>query len=170
MKPEDTAEYTPPSDGPGLDPLAEAQRQRDEYLDQLQRSRAEFTNYQKRARSQADADRLYAVGSLARDMLEVLDNMERAIEAVRTSAAPGIAEGLDMVVKQFLSTLAKHGVEPIQALGQHFDPNQHEALVEQPDETHPPGTVVAELSKGYRIRDRVLRPSKVAVSIAPAKS
>ena len=72
-----------------------------------------------------------------------------------------------MVHKQLLATLAKHGVEPIDALGQPFDPNQHEALVQQPDADHPEGTVVAELSKGYKIHDRVLRPTKVAVSVKP---
>ena len=73
-----------------------------------------------------------------------------------------------MVHKQLLATLAKHGVEPIAALGQPFDPNLHEALIQQPDADQPEGTVVAELSKGYRIRDRVLRPTKVAVSVQPA--
>ncbi len=73
-----------------------------------------------------------------------------------------------MVHKQLLATLAKHGVEPIEALGKPFDPNQHEALVQQPDADHPEGTVVNELAKGYRIQDRVLRPTKVAVSIKPA--
>lgn len=150
------------------DELAQAQRQRDEYFEQLQRSRAEFANYQKRAKSQADADRIYAVGSLARDLLDSLDNLDRAAEALKASAPAGIAEGLAMVHKQLLTTLAKHGVEPIAALGQPFDPNQHEALVQQPDADHPEGTVVGELSKGYRIHDRVLRPSKVAVSVKPA--
>src|SRR5437763_2909648 len=147
---------------------AQLQRQRDEYLDQLQRSRAEFANYQKRSKLQADADRVYAVGTLARDMLDGLDNLQRATDALRASGASGITEGLDMVHKQLLATLAKHGVEPIAALGQPFDPNQHEALVQQPDAEHPEGTVVAELGKGYKIRDRVLRPTKVAVSVKPA--
>jgi molecular chaperone GrpE len=149
------------------DALAEAQRQRDEYLDLLQRSRAEFANYQKRSKSQAEADRLYSIGSLARDLLEGLDNLERATEALRASGVPNVTEGLDMVHKQLLATLAKHGVEPIQALGKPFDPNQHEAIVQQPDDAHPEGTVVAELGKGYKIHDRVLRPSKVAVSVRP---
>ena len=70
-----------------------------------------------------------------------------------------------MVHKQLLAIFGKHGIEPIRALGQPFDPNQHEALVQQPDPHHPEGTVVAELGKGYRIHDRVLRPTKVAVSI-----
>jgi molecular chaperone GrpE len=155
------------TDGGRGDDLAQVQRQRDEYYDQLQRSRAEFINYQKRAKTQADADRLYAVGSLARDMLDGLDNLQRATDALRASGASGITEGLDMVHKQLLANLAKHGVEPIAALGQPFDPNQHEAVVQQPDSNHPEGTVVAELSKGYRIHDRVLRPTKVAVSIKP---
>ena len=68
-----------------------------------------------------------------------------------------------------LATLAKYGVEPIDALGQPFDPNLHDALMQQPSTEHPEGTVVAELSKGYRIHDRVLRPSKVAVSVKPAE-
>jgi molecular chaperone GrpE len=150
--------------------IEELQRQRDEYLDQLQRSRAEFANYQKRAKSQADADRTYAVGTLARDLLDGLDNLERATDALRASGASGITEGLDMVLKQLLAILAKHGVEPIAALGKPFDPNQHEALAQMPDPDHPEGTVVAELGKGYRIHDRVLRPSKVAVSIRAEKA
>jgi molecular chaperone GrpE len=151
-----------------LEEIVQLQKQRDDYLDQLQRSRAEFANYQKRSKSQAEAERIYAVGTLARDLLDPIDNLERAIEALRASGASGITEGLDMVHRQLLSSLAKHGVEPIAALGKPFDPNQHEAVVQQPDPVHPEGTVVAELSKGYRIHERVLRPTKVAVSVRPA--
>jgi molecular chaperone GrpE len=150
--------------------LTQAQKQRDEYFEQLQRSRAEFSNYQKRSKSQAESDRIYAVGSLARDLLDGLDNLERATEALSGSAASGIVDGLAMVHKQLLATLAKHGVEPIESLGAHFDPNQHEALVQQPDPDKPEGTVVAELGKGYKLHDRVLRPTKVAVSIKPPAS
>jgi molecular chaperone GrpE len=147
--------------------LEQVKRQRDEYLDLLQRSRAEFANYQKRSKAQAESDRIYAIGSLARDLLDGLDNLERAAEALRAAGSSGVTEGLDMVHKQLLATLGKHGVEPIQALGRAFDPNEHEAMLQQPDANHPEGTVVAELGKGYRIRDRVLRPSKVAVSVKP---
>lgn len=150
-----------------MEEIAQVQKQRDDYLDQLQRSRAEFANYQKRSKNQADADRIYAVGTLARDLLDGLDNLQRATDALRASGASGITEGLDMVHRQLLTTLSKHGVEPIAALGKPFDPNEHEAMIQQPDAEHPEGTVVAELSKGYKIHDRVLRPSKVAVSIAP---
>ncbi len=148
--------------------LAEAIKQRDEYLDQLQRSRAEFANYQKRSKTQADSDRVYAVGSLGRDMLDAIDNLERAADALKTNAAAGIADGVLMVHKQLLATLSKHGIVPIEALGQPFDPNQHEAIMQQPDAYHPEGTVVNEMSRGFKIHDRVLRPSKVAVSVKPA--
>jgi molecular chaperone GrpE len=143
------------------------QKERDELREQLLRSRAEFANYQKRAKQQADADRSYAVGTLALDLLEPIDNLERATDALRSSVAEGITTGLDMVRKQIGNILAKHGVEPIIAEGQPFDPNYHDALMQQPSADHPEGTVVSELSKGYRIKDRVLRPSKVAVSVKP---
>jgi molecular chaperone GrpE len=148
--------------------LAQVKQERDELKEQLLRARAEFANYQKRAKQQADSDRVYAVGSLARDLLDPLDNLERAIEALRASATLGVTAGLDMVQRQLMETLAKHGVEPISALERPFDPNLHDAVMQQPSREHPEGTVVSELSKGYTIRDRVLRPSKVAVSAKPA--
>jgi molecular chaperone GrpE len=148
--------------------IAQLRKERDDYREQALRSRAEFANYQKRSKQQADADRVYAVGSLAKDLLDPLDNLSRAVDALRGSGAEGITAGLDMVQRQLLEVLAKHGVEPISALGEPFDPNLHEALVQQPTNAHPEGTVVGELSKGYKIRDRVLRPTKVAVSSHPA--
>jgi molecular chaperone GrpE len=147
--------------------VAQVKQERDELKEQVLRARAEFANYQKRAKQQADSDRVYAVGSLARDLLDPLDNLERAIEALRASAAVGVTAGLDMVQRQLMEILAKHGVEPIPALEQPFDPNLHDAVMQQPSREHPEGTVVSELSKGYTIRDRVLRPSKVAVSAKP---
>ncbi len=148
--------------------LAQVTRQRDEYFDQLQRARADFVNYQKRAKAQADADRVYLVKPLALDILDALDNFDRAIESARAGGASAIAEGLLMVEKQFVAALNKHGVEPIPALGQSFDPNFHEAIMQQPDAHHPEGTVVLELARGYKLGDRVIRPSKVAVSVRPS--
>lgn len=165
-----------PGDGPrangetpsSADELAQVKKERDDYREQVLRTRAEFANYQKRAKQQADSDRAYAVGSLAKDLLDSLDNLGRAIDALRASGAEGVTSGLDIVQKQLLEILAKHGVEPIAAMGQPFDPNFHDAIVQQPSADHPEGTVVGEMSKGYRIRDRVLRPSKVAVSVRPS--
>jgi molecular chaperone GrpE len=147
--------------------IAQLKKERDDYRDQALRSRAEFANYQRRAREQADADRPYAVGPLARDLLETIDNLGRAIDALRASGAPDVIAGLDMVQKQLLEVLAKHGVEPIAARGVPFDPNLHDAILQQPSAEHPEGTVVDELIKGYKLRDRILRPSKVAVSVKP---
>jgi molecular chaperone GrpE len=154
------------TDSPG-DELSQAIRQRDEYLEQLQRTRAEFANYQKRFKAQAEADRGFLVGALALDVLSVLDNFERAIEAARAANAPVIVEGLDMVHRQMLTALAKHGIEPLAVVGEPFDPNHHEAVMQQPDASKPEGTVVADLARGYKLRDRVLRPAKVAVSVIP---
>lgn len=151
----------------GAEELMRVLGERDNYLEQLQRTRAEFANYQKRSKAQADADRAYAVGNLAHDLVNVIDNFERALQSARSSGASSIVEGLELVHRQFLEALAKHGVEPIVALGQPFDPHQHEAIAQQPSADHPEGTVVAELSRGYKIRDRILRPSRVAVSKAP---
>jgi molecular chaperone GrpE len=158
-----------PEAGSVGDELAQAIRQRDEYQDKLQRLQADFINYQKRAKAQADADRVYLIKPLALDILNALDNFDRAIETARAGGAQAIAEGLVMVEKQFVAALVKHGVEPIPALGQPFDPNFHEAIMQQPDAKHPEGTVVAEFAKGYKLGDRVIRPTKVAVSIRPAE-
>jgi molecular chaperone GrpE len=153
---------------PAAELIAQLKQECDEFRDQALRARAEFANYQKRVKQQADADRVYAVGTLAKDLLEPLDNLDRAIEALRASGAEGVTAGLDMIQKQLHDILAKHGVEPIPAQGQPFDPNLHDAILQQPSREYPEGTVVAEMSKGYTIRDRVLRPSKVAVSVKPS--
>ncbi len=169
-----SSETTPPdektADGTGStrpDDPAEVLRQRDEYLEQLQRTKAEFVNYQRRSKEQAEKNLNYAVSGLAGDLLGVLDNFERALDAARGTGASAIVDGLELVHRQLLGALAKHGIEPISAVGQPFDPNQHEALAQQPSGDHPAGTVVAELGRGYRLKDRVLRPSKVAVSVKP---
>ena len=151
----------------GGEDLAQVTRQRDDYYEQLQRLRAEFANYQKRAKAQADLDRVYLAVPIALDILNVLDNYDRAIESARKGGADAIADGLVMVEKQFLAALAKHGVEPIAAQGQPFDANFHEAISQQVSADYPEGTVVAEFAKGYKLRDRLIRPAKVAVSVAP---
>jgi molecular chaperone GrpE len=171
---EQQAGSTPPEGQPengetmsASEQIAVLKQERDELRDQALRTRAEFANYQKRAKQQADTERVYAVGSLAKDLLDPLDNLDRAIEALRAKGAEGITAGLDMVQKQLLEIMAKHGVQPIAAQGQPFDPNLHDAVLQQPSAEYPAGTVVAELSKGYMIADRVLRPTKVAVSVKP---
>jgi len=158
---EKSAEESGASEAQDLNSIA---RERDLYLDQLHRSRAEFANYQKRIKAQIESDRTYAVSGLATDLLNAIDNFERALEAARSAGAAPIIEGLTMVHKQMLDTLAKHEVQPIEAMGRPFDPNEHEAIAQKPDPTVDAGTVIGELARGYKLRDRVLRPSRVVVS------
>ena len=150
------------------DELSDAIRQRDDFLEQLQRSRAEFINYQKRAKTQAEADRGFYTAALALDVLAVLDNFERATDAARVANVPAIVEGLDMVHRQLLSALAKHGIEPISVLGQPFDPNHHEAVMQQPSADHPEGTIVAELAKGIP-SPRPRAPSRQGRRLGPTR-
>lgn len=169
--PDQSSAQGQPANGETMSPAEQItllKQERDELRDQAQRAWAEFSNYQKRAKQQAETDRLYAIGSLAKDLLEPLDNLDRAIDALRAKGAEGITAGLDMVQKQLHDIMAKHGIEPIVAQGEPFDPNRHEAILQQPSHEYPEGTVVAEMSRGYTIRDRVLRPSMVAVSVKPA--
>ena len=142
-------------------------KERDEFREQALRARAEFANYQKRAKQQADTDRAYAVGSLARDLLDSLDNLAGHRRPARLRRRRASPPGSTWSRNNYIEVLAKHGVEPIAALGEPFDPNFHDAVLQQPSREHPEGTVVGELSKGYKIRDRVLRPTKVAVSVRP---
>jgi molecular chaperone GrpE len=142
-----------------------AERQRDEYLAQLQRARADFENYQKRAqRDQADEKR-YANASLARELLPVLDNLQRAVLSARKQVEIGpLLQGVAMVESQLLGALDRFGITPITAQDRPFDPNLHEGVQHSPRSDVEPGTVVEVLEPGYRLHERVLRPAKVAVA------
>lgn len=157
----------PPASDPS-DDLRKALADRDEYLDLLQRVRAEFANYQKRVKNELEQSRRFAAQPLASELLPVLDNIERALAAADSgNNAAALLDGIRLVQQQMLGTLARHGIEPIAALGEPFDPTVHEALVEQPAPDKPPGTVIQEYQKGYRLHDRVIRPARVVVSSAP---
>lgn len=164
------AEATPEPEAAAVDPVAQVAAERDELRDQLLRARAEFDNYRKRMLREGEQIRKTAARALIEDLLPVLDNLERALEHVTDPAVDPVLQGVDMVVKSLQGKLASHGLEPIVALGQPFDPNVHEALAHQPSEEHPADVVVAEYHRGYRLGDTVLRPAKVAVSSGPPVS
>jgi molecular chaperone GrpE len=148
-----------------------AEQQRDEYLALLQRVRADFENYQKRIQRDLVEERLHAHGAFARELLPVLDNLQRALEAARQQGEKGpLVQGVDMVRSQLLDIFGRFGITPIDALGQPFDPNLHEAVMQQPRADAAPGTVVEVLEPGYRLRDRVLRPARVVVAAPPTSS
>jgi molecular chaperone GrpE len=146
-----------------------AEQSRDEYLNLAQRTRADFENYQKRMQRDLAQERRYAQTPLAADLLPALDNLERATAAAQQAGEKGpLVQGVAMVHGQLLDILRRHGVTRIDALGQPFDPNLHQAVMQQPSSEHPPMTVTQVLEQGYMIHERVLRPARVAVSTPPA--
>jgi molecular chaperone GrpE len=145
-----------------LDELAEVTRQRDEYLDALQRLKAEFDNFRKRvARDQGD---LVARASerLVKQLLPVLDALERALDAAANHEEAKLEEGVRLVHRALADALAKEGLVEVETDGA-FDPHTQEALLTQPSEEDE-GTVVQVLQKGYKLGDHVLRPARVVVS------
>lgn len=147
------------------DPVRKLEAERDEFRSLAQRLRAEFENYQKRSARERDQERKYWYAPLALDLLPVLDNLERALEAARKAGDDGpLTQGVAMVQTQFLEMLRRHGIIPIEAAGKAFDPNLHQALMQQPNEELPPGTIVQVVEQGFLNQDRVLRPAKVIVS------
>jgi molecular chaperone GrpE len=167
---EEVAQYSDRQDpaGPRDDSLSQLQRERDEYKDKMQRAQAECANIAKRLHQQ-HAESLKLSGmSLARDILPVLDNFERTLANLKDAHAedPVIA-GVKLVADQLTKVLKDHGVEPIEAIGKQFDPSIHEALLHDRQSEELPGTVTQEFERGYRMHDRVLRHSKVAVAAEP---
>jgi molecular chaperone GrpE len=139
-----------------------------ELKDRLLRGQAEWENARKRIlREKEDAVR-YAGEALLEKLLPVLDNFEMGMKAAETATdAKSIAQGLEMVLKQFQQVLKESGVETIDAVGQAFDPHRHEALGQHESEEHPEGHVVTQLRKGYKLKDRLLRAASVFVAKAP---
>jgi len=126
---------------------------------------AELENYRKRAVRQLEEERRYAALPLVRDLLPVLDNVKRAVEAAeKTHDTASLLEGIHMVVQQLEGVLARHHCTPIAALHKPFDPNFHNAILHQPSADYPPNTVLQEIHQGFHLYDRVVRPSQVIVS------
>jgi molecular chaperone GrpE len=143
----------------------QAEQARDEFRDLVQRTRADFENYQKRVQRDMQQERRYAQTPLAQDLLPALDNLERATAAAEQAKETGpLVQGVAMVQNQLLDLLRRHGVTRIEALGKPFDPNLHQAVMQQPGQGKAPGTVLQVLQQGYTIHDRVLRPASVVVA------
>ncbi len=133
--------------------------------DQSLRCRAELDNYRKRAAREMDEHRRYAGIGLLRDLLPVLDNVQRAIEAAEKSTdGSGLLDGVKLVAQQLQGVLERHHCVKIEALGAPFDPHLHHAILQQPSPDHPANTVIMVTQEGYQLYDRVVRPSQVIVS------
>ncbi|MCE5281583.1 MAG: nucleotide exchange factor GrpE [Deltaproteobacteria bacterium] len=144
--------------------LEEAEKRAAENYDKYLRAVAELDNYKKRAvREKADAIK-YGNENLLRDILPLVDNMDRALEhASNSTDFEAFKEGLRLLRDQFLGCLQKHGVEPIHTVGKDFDPNVHEAMLQVDSDQHEASQVVGEFERGYLLSGRLLRPAKVSV-------
>lgn len=133
--------------------------------DRFLRQAAELENFKKRILREKEEATRYANETLIRDLLPVLDNLERAVEHAKGGGnGKPLVEGVDMVLKGFLDVLNKHGVTQVSAVGERFDPERHEAMAQVESDSHEPNTVVEEYHKGYLLLDRLLRPSLVSVA------
>ena len=148
-----------------LDELGEAKRERDEYLELAQRTRADFENYRKRVAKETSDALARGKAELARDLLPVIDNLERALQTgAEPSAHEALTRGVELVLEELRGKLASAGVEAFDPKGEKFDPQLHDALSTQPAEGTESGVVLETLEKGYRLNGQVLRPARVVVS------
>ena len=153
------------------------QKESAEARDRMLRTLAEMENLRKRTTKEVADARLYGITGFARDVLDIADNLQRALDAVpaevRANADPGLTaliEGVELTERSLLNALEKHGVKKFDPMGQKFDPNFQQAMFEVPDPSVPSGTVVQVVQAGYTIGERVLRPALVGVAKGGAKA
>jgi molecular chaperone GrpE len=142
---------------------AQTQERLKDTHERLLRTAAEFDNFKKRVQKEKDDLRKFAVESLLKDFLPVGDNLERALDHAEEHDLRKVIEGVRLVQKMLSDALGKHGIVGFSAVGQPFDPNLHEALM-QAESDKPPGTVVSEMARGYKLHDRLVRPAAVVVA------
>ena len=150
----------------GPETLTEAQEAMAELNERIVRLTADFDNFRKRAQREKDEARQFANQGLLEKLLPVLDNFEMALTAVK-DADPSVRDGVQMILDQLLGVLKESGVEPVDAMGQPFDPNLHEALSQEETTEVEEGTVVQQVQRGYKLNDRLVRPARVVVAKAP---
>ncbi len=148
--------------------LADTQRERDEYLELAKRTKADFENYRKRMGSEVQAAVGRGKGELLRDVVPVLDDLERAIQAAgldpEGDSEDGLSHGVLLVFRSLRDSLSRNGVEAVDPEGEKFDPMAHEALSTVAADGVESGTVVETMQKGYRLGEQLVRPARVVVS------
>ena len=152
--------------------LETAKQEAKETYDRFLRVSAEFENYKKRSAREMDDLRKYANQFLIVEMLAVVDNLERALNSSNGNSSNDkcMADGVNLTLKEILKVFEKFNVKPIESIGQSFDPNFHQAMMQEETDDYPENTVITELQKGYMIHDRLLRPSMVVVAASKAKN
>lgn len=159
----------PESENGHDDPTANLQADLDRFRDLALRSQADFDNYKKRATRDKDEAIKYANSSLLERLIAIIDNFELGLSAAKSEGEKSpIYAGMSMVLKQLTDFLADNGLQPIDAEGQKFDPNQHEAIAHEPSNEVAEGVVIRQMRRGYKMKDRLLRPSSVVVSSGSA--
>lgn len=149
----------------GDDPIAAAKAEAARFKDQWMRSAADFDNFRKRSRKELEDTRKAGKEDLLKDLLPVFDNLERAItSADRATEVKPVAEGLKLVLRQFLDTLGRSGITKVSTTGHPFDPSMHEAIQQVETDEVAPGTVMAEVQPGYLQGDRLVRAAMVVVA------
>ena len=151
-----------------VDEVEELKRQLSDKQDQLLRALAETDNVRRRAQRDKDDYVKYATESLIKDLVPALDNFDRALAAARMAGeAQSVVDGVELIQRELLKVLERHGVTRYSALGQAFDPNRHEAVARVVSAQETPGNVVHEIAAGYLLHGRVIRPAMVGVAAAP---
>ena len=168
---DETPEIEIAASEPEVDPADALRTENAELKDRVLRTIAEMENLRKRTEREVADTRSYAIAGFARDMLTATDSLSRALMVLPAEArenADGtmksLIDGIEMTEREMQRLLAKHGVKPIEAEGQKFDPHRHQAMFEVPDPSRPEGTVVQVVQAGFAIGDRVLRPAMVGVA------
>jgi molecular chaperone GrpE len=149
--------------------LAKTREQADENLRHWQRTAADFSNFKRRTEEDRAAMGLMANAVLLGRLLAVIDDFDRALQSVPEDIHEGWLDGIRLVERKLQALLEAEGVKPIEAIGQPFDPNLHEAVVHEETTEYPDNTVIGEVQRGYLLRERVLRPSLVRVANNPGK-
>jgi molecular chaperone GrpE len=149
-----------------------AEQESRQHYERLLRVSADFENFKKRSFREADDFRKYANELLLMELLSVVDNLERAIQSTgsENNAAGCVIEGVEMTLKALLKIFERFSVKLIEAVGKPFDPNFHQAMMQEPSDLYPESTIIREFQKGYLLHDRLLRPSMVVVSKGPGKT
>jgi molecular chaperone GrpE len=148
--------------------ISELKAQVEQAQDRALRAAAELENFRKRTQREMAEERRYAIVPLVRDLLPVLDNLERAVAAAQTAeGGAALLEGVKLVVSQLEGVLQKYDCERIATVGTPFDPHQHQAVGQEPSDQYPAGTVTRAVQAGYKLHERVIRPAQVFVSTGP---
>ena len=168
LDPDDGAEEAGAEVQADLDALTAAEQQRDEYLELAKRTQADFENYRRRMAADVQAASLRGKGEVLREVVPVLDDLERALEAAgldpEGDSPDGLAHGVLLVFRSLREALTRNGIEPLDPKGEKFDPQWHEALSTQAVEGVEPGTIVETMQKGYRLGEQLVRPARVVVA------